>query len=182
MALAIGFLLRHAIHRLEGFLHQQLVAIQCRMQQGQPLGVSQRNALVKAQRGYLHQQLGLLVLIGQIEVMTQHIFHDKLPVQMVCSRDSTPGHQPVFLATDIDGLRLVVLQRVGIERAGIRIKAHLRISTHIYRTVQARLQELDVQTKLVLVSPSRRIIYIMVELTDVFFLRGQLTVSFGERG
>ena len=61
---------------------------------------------------------------------------------------------------------------IGIERPRIGVIPHLRVGTHIDRPVESRLQILDLEAELVLVSPPRRLIQIRVELPySVFSLR-----------
>ncbi len=167
MRLAIIRLLCHTIHRLENLLYQQPVGVQHRVQQGHALCVSQGYALIQTRRGYLHQQLGRLVFIGQIKIMTHDGLHDKRPVQVVGSRNGSSGHQYILLATDADLLRLFVAPSIGIERTCLHIDAHLRIGTHIYGTRDQRLQKLDVKAKLVLVSPARCVVQIQMKLAYV---------------
>ena len=158
MLLAIGLLFSDAIHCLEDLFNEQPVAIQHRMEQGQALGMRLRNALIQAHRGYLHQQRGLLVLIGQVEIMAHHRLYDESPVQMIGPRNGAPRHQMVFLATDHHRLGQIVSLRIGIEESRLQVDARLWVGTHIYRPVQSRLQEFDVKAKLVLIGSSRSIV------------------------
>ena len=158
MLLAIFLLFRHAINRLENHLHQHLVAIQHGVQHCQSLSVRLGDALIQTHRRNLHQQRRLLVLVRQFEIMAHHRLYDKGPVQMIGTRDGATRHQVILLATDDHWLRQIVTLRIGVERTRLQVDAHLRISTHIDRTVESRLQELDIEAELVLISPPSRII------------------------
>ena len=158
MLLAIFLLLGHAIDRLENLLHQQFVAIQHGVQHRQPLCMCLGNALIQTLRGNLHQQRRLLILVWQIEIMPHHRLHDKRPVQMIGSCHSPARHQMVLFAANHHRLRQFVILCVSIEQPGLRIDTHLRISTHIHRSVEPRLQKSDVEAELILIGTSRRII------------------------
>ena len=62
------------------------------------------DTLVQASRCYLHQQLGLFVLIGQIKIAAHDGLDDKSPIQMIGSRNGATRHQMVFILAD--GYRL----------------------------------------------------------------------------
>ena len=128
------------------------------MEQRQALGMRLRDALVETHGGYLHQQCRLLILIREVEIMTHHRLNDKSPVEMIGPRYRSTRHQMILFTTDHHRLRQFVVLRISIEGASLSIKPHLWISTHINGTVQSRLQKLNVKTKLVLISPSRRVI------------------------
>ena len=82
----------------------------------------------------------------------------------------------VLLAADADGLWLFVALRIGIERTCLQVDDHPRVGTHIYRALYPRLQKLDVNAKLILVSPPCRVIQIQVELSDILLLRRQPSI------
>ena len=105
--------------------------------------------------------------IRQFEIMTQHSVDDELPFQTVGTFNGASWHQPVALAGDVNGLRLSMFLRVGIERTGFRIKAHLRVGTHIDRPVETRLQILNLKPELVYIRPSGRLIEVLMELLDI---------------
>ena len=69
MLLHVVFLQLHAVDRLEDVLHEHLVAAEHGVEHRQPLGVGQRDALVEAHRGNLHQQRGLSLLVWQFEIV-----------------------------------------------------------------------------------------------------------------
>jgi hypothetical protein len=83
----------------------------------------------------------------------------------------------VLLASDCNGLRLVVTFCIGIERTGLCIVPHLWVGTHIDRAVQSWLEELDVKPKLILISSASRIIYIKVELEGVLYTLGNTSAK-----
>ena len=147
------------------------------MEHRQPLGMSLWDALLHAHRGNLHDQLDLALLIRQVEITAQHLIDDKRPVQLIGSGDSASRHQVVLFIRDSHRLGQVVSLRIGIKRTSLLVEAHLRIGTHIDRSVQSRLQKLDVEAKLILISPSRRIVYIKVELLDGLIILRQTTIK-----
>ena len=170
--LHVVLLLRHRIDRAEGLLHQQFVCAQHRVLQRHALGMGHRDAAVQAERCYLHQHRLETVLVGQFEIVPQHHIHDKEPLQPIGALHGSPRHQVVALLGYAHGLRLVMKVGIGIERSRIGVIAHLRVGTHIDRPVESRLQILDLEAELVLVSPPRRLIQIRVELPySVFSLR-----------
>jgi hypothetical protein len=83
----------------------------------------------------------------------------------------------VLLASDCNGLRLVVTFSIGIERTGLCIVPHLWVGTHIDRAVQSWLEELDVEPELILISSASRIIYIKVELEGVLYTLGNTSAK-----
>ena len=170
MFFAIVLLLQNAVNALEDFFYQHLVAIKHGMQQRQPLGMGLGNTLVETHRGYLHQQSGLFLLIGQFEIVAHHGLNDKSPVQVIGASNGATRHQMILLASDDYRLRQLMVFCVGIERTCLSIEPHLRIGTHIDGAIQSRLQKLDVKTKLILIGPSGCVIKIEVELLDVIWL------------
>ena len=64
-----------------------------------------------------------------------------------------------------------MLLGVSLEGTCIRIKVQLGVGTHIHRTLQERLQILDVHAELILVRPPRRLIHVLMELPDVILVR-----------
>ena len=177
MLFAILLLLQHTINRLEKLFHQQLVSAQNRMEHRQSLRMGLGNALFHTHRGNLHDQLGLALLIGQVEIAAQHLIDDKRPVQLVSSGDGSSRHQVILFVGDGNRLGQVVSLCIGIERTSLWVEAYLRIGTHVNRSVQSRLQKLDVEPKLILISPSRRIVYIKVELLDALIALRQTTIK-----
>ena len=131
MFLTPFLLFSHAIHRLENLLHEQSVAIQHRMEQGQSLGMRLRNALIQAHRCNLHQQRRLLVLIRQFEIMAHHRLNNKSPVEVISPRDGATRHQMILLTTDYHRLGQIVMLRIGIERTSLSIKVRFWVGTHI---------------------------------------------------
>ena len=77
---------------------------------------------------------------------------------MIGPRHRSARHQMVLLTTDHHWLRQFVVLRISIEWASLSIKPHLWVGTHINGAIQSGLQKLNVKTKLVLISPSRRVI------------------------
>ena len=164
---------RHSIGVGKSHLHQQFIGIEHRMQHGQPLGMSFGDALIQTHRSNLHQQGGLLVLVGQLKIMPHYLLHYEGPVQMIGSGGGSSWHQMVFSSAYCNGLGVFMTLGVGIERSGIGVESCLRVSTHIDRSVQAGLQEFYVEVELVLIGSASCIIYIKVELTDFIFFLGQ---------
>ena len=172
--LAIILLFQNAVNALENLLYQLLVAVQDRMKQSQSLGMRLRNTLIQTHRGYLHQQSGLFVLVGQFEIMAHHGLNNKGPVQVIGAGDGSSWHQVILFATDHYRLRQLVIFCVGIERTSVCIKPHLRICTHVNGTIQSRFQELNIKAKLILIRPTRCVIKIKVELPDMLLALRQI--------
>ena len=170
--LHIVLLQGHRIDDLEALLQQQRVGVQGRMLHRHTLCVGEGNALFQAERRNLHQQRLQTVFVGQFEIVAQHGVDDELPFQSIGALDGASGHQPVALAGDVNGLRLSMFLGVCVERTGLRIKAHLRVGTHIDRPVKSWLQILYLKPELVHIRPSRRLIQIQVELPDLLLSLG----------
>jgi hypothetical protein len=64
----------------------------------------------------------------------------------------------ILLTTDHYWLRQVVMLRISIEGTSLSAESCGRVGTHIDRTVETRLQKLDVEAKLILIGPANRMI------------------------
>ena len=125
------------------------------------------NALVQAHRGNLHQQSGLFALVRQFEIAAHHGVDNEGPVQVIGASNGATRHQVILLATDHYWLRQLVIFCVSIERTGFSIEPHTRVGTHVDSAIQSWLQELNIKTKLILISPACCVIQIEVELPDI---------------
>ena len=157
----------------EHLLHQHLVGIQCRMQQGIALGLRQRDAFSQTARGYLHEPLHQAVVIGQVEVMSRHRLRDKEPVHLITALKGAARHQVVALVRDGNLLVILHFPRIGIEGHRLRIIPHLRVAAQIDRAVETGFQKSDVQSELRLISLTSRLIQMMMEQLDVSLVLGQ---------
>ena len=160
------------IDDLEGLLQQQFVGIQRRMLHRHTLRVGEGNALFQTERRNLHQQRLQTVFVGQFEIVAQHGIDDELPFQTVSAVDGASRHQSVALAGDVNRLRLSMFLCVSIERTGLRIKSHLRVSTHIVRPVKSWLKILYLKPELIYICPSRSLIEVQMELPDLLLSLG----------
>ena len=115
----------------------------------------------------------LTVLVRQIEVVAQHLFHDEEPIEVIGSRNGAPRHQQVALHRDGCWFLLVVLLRISFEGARLWIEVHLRIGTQIDRALRLGIQVFDIETELVLISSARCVIEVLMELPDVLLRLGQ---------
>ena len=105
--------------------------------------------------------------------MAQYGVDDELPLQPIGALDGASWHQPVALAGYVNRLRLSMFLGVCKERTGLGVESHFWVSTHIDDTVEARLQIFNVESELVHIGPSGRLIQILVKLSDVSLFRGQ---------
>ena len=67
-----------------------------------------------------------------------------------------------------------MLLRISLERSGIGVEVHLGVGTHIDGALQRGLEILDVEAKLVLVGSASRLVQVLMKLSHLVFLRGQL--------
>ena len=96
VSLLIFFDIFNKINALERLLDQQLIVLENRMTQHQVHSLMLRYTLLQTTRCQLHHQLSLTFLIGQLEIVSQHIVQNKLEVQGIGANLRATWHQIAF--------------------------------------------------------------------------------------
>ena len=167
----------HVLHGIdigEGGLHQQAVVVQHGVQQRELQAYLLRDALRQTVLGHPHHQLGLAFLVGQLEVVSQHVGQHKLVVEYPCALHRTARHQVVVGRRPVcchcrrgvfrcTGCRLVALRQVYIERYSVLTVFQVRVGTDVHRPGYQRLQGVERQVELGAVSLACRMVELFVE-------------------